>query len=117
MTSRQTLQIALIAAVPALASLATAHEPKALRAPVVATQADDPATMTTVLAIENSRFTVNGKPTFLLGISYYGGLGATQEFIRRDLDDLGGRGFNWLRVWATWSAFGEDVSAIDPAGA
>jgi hypothetical protein len=88
-----------------------------LSARFVVAQADEPATKTTVLGIEDFRFTLNGKPTFLLGISYYGGLGATEDFVRRDLDDLGRRGFNWLRVWATWSAFGEDVSAVDPDGA
>ncbi len=25
-------------------------------------------------------------------------------------------GFNWLRVWATWNAFGSDVSAVDGEG-
>jgi hypothetical protein len=107
MSRRQLLHIALAASGLVAASMATAQEansePKSSRA--------------TVLAVENSRFTLNDKPTFLLGISYYGGLGATEEFVRRDLDDLGRRGFNWLRVWATWSAFGEDVSAVDPAGA
>jgi hypothetical protein len=117
MTSSQTLQIAVVAAGLAAASMATAQEPKSLRASAVATQADERPAKTTALGIQDSRFTLNGKPTFLLGVSYYGGLGATQEFVRRDLDDLARRGFNWLRVWATWNAFGEDVSAVDPAGA
>jgi hypothetical protein len=59
---------------------------------------------------------LNGQPTFLLGISYYGALGAPEEFIRRDLVDLSCYGFNWLRVWATWESFGNDVSAVDPQG-
>ena len=42
----------------------------------------------TVLGVRDTRFTLNGEPTFLLGISYYGGLGAPEEFVRRDLDDL-----------------------------
>lgn len=71
----------------------------------------------TVLGIKQARFTLNGQPTFLLGISYYGALGAPEEFIRRDLDDLQRHGFNWLRVWATWSAFDHDVSAVDARGA
>jgi len=71
----------------------------------------------TVLGIEGTRFTVNGEPVFLLGFSYYGGLGASEEFLRSDLDDFQRRGFNWLRLWATWNAYGEDVSAVDPAGA
>jgi len=35
----------------------------------------------TVLGMEGSLFTVNGKPAFLTGISYYGALGAPREFI------------------------------------
>ena len=70
----------------------------------------------TRLGIDGTRFTLNGQPAFLLGISYYGGLGAPEEFIRRDLDDLQRLGFNWLRVWATWGAFDHDVSAVDATG-
>ena len=70
----------------------------------------------TVLGIEGSRFTINGRPTFLLGISYYGGLGASDDSVRRDLDDLQRDGFHWLRVWATWSAFDRDVSAVNADG-
>jgi hypothetical protein len=67
----------------------------------------------TELGIEGSRFTIDGKPAFLLGMSYYGGLGATEESLRKDLDDLRAVGCNWIRVWATWAAFGGDVSAVD----
>jgi hypothetical protein len=70
----------------------------------------------TVLGVQGTRFTLDGKPTFLLGISYYGALGASEEFVRRDLDDLEHHGFNWLRVWATWAAFDRDVSAVDADG-
>lgn len=70
----------------------------------------------TVLGIDGSRFTVNGEPVFLLGFSYYGGLGAPEEFVRKDLADLHARGFNWLRAWATWAAFGEDISAVTAEG-
>jgi hypothetical protein len=70
----------------------------------------------TVLGIEGTRFTLNGKPTFLLGASYYGGLGAPEDFVRRDLDDLQRHGFNWLRVWATWRSADEDISAVTPEG-
>ncbi|MFA0743737.1 MAG: hypothetical protein LASZOEIN_000515, partial [Candidatus Fervidibacter sp.] len=44
--------------------------------------------LATELGIKGSQFTVNGKPTFLLGISYYGALGAPKEFILQDLDDI-----------------------------
>jgi hypothetical protein len=66
--------------------------------------------------VRGSQFTLNERPTFLLGISYYGGLGASEEMIRQDLDDLQASGFNWLRVWATWSAFDHDVSAVNARG-
>jgi hypothetical protein len=71
----------------------------------------------TILGIQDTRFTLNGKPTFLLGASYYGALGASEAAIRKDLDNLQGHGFNWIRVWATWAAFDNDVSAVDAAGA
>jgi hypothetical protein len=71
---------------------------------------------TTTLGIEGTRFTLNGRPTFLLGASYYAGLGASDVALRRDLDDLTRLGFNWVRVWATWDSFGHDVSAVDARG-
>lgn len=70
----------------------------------------------TVLGIAGGRFTINRAPVFLLGFSYYGALGASEEFVRQDLTDFQEHGFNWLRVWATWEAFGEDVSGVDAAG-
>jgi len=70
----------------------------------------------TTLGISDSRFTLNGKPAFLYGISYYGALGASEDFIRRDLDDLQRYGFNWIRVWANWRAFGADAAAVDGEG-
>jgi hypothetical protein len=70
----------------------------------------------TDLKIEDAKFTIDGKPTFLLGISYYGALGASPETIQRDLDDMQKLGFNWIRVWATWSGFQNDVSAVDGEG-
>jgi hypothetical protein len=67
----------------------------------------------TDLGIDGSRFTLDRKPAFLLGCSYYAGLGASDETLRRDLDELNRHGFNWVRVWATWAAFDHDVSAVD----
>ena len=64
-----------------------------------------PSENCTVLGIDGTSFTLNGKPTFLLGISEYGALGASKDFIRRDLDDLQRLGFHWLRIWATWESF------------
>jgi hypothetical protein len=71
----------------------------------------------TVLGIQGGEFVLNGKPTFLLGFSYYGALGADKAVVQRDLDDAQRLGFNWLRVWATWSAFDYDVSAVGADGA
>ncbi len=70
----------------------------------------------TILGMDSARFTLNGKPTFLLGVSYYGALGAPEKLIRPDLDDIKRHRFNWLRVWATWESFGDDVSAVDSRG-
>lgn len=70
----------------------------------------------TELGVDGPRFTLDGKPAFLLGISYYGALGASPETMQRDLDDIQRLGFNWIRVWATWSAFGQNVSAVDGEG-
>ena len=66
------------------------------------------------IGVKETSFTLDGRPTFLLGCSYYAGLGATDETLRRDLDAMQQRGFNWVRVWATWAAFDHDISAVDP---
>jgi CubicO group peptidase (beta-lactamase class C family) len=70
----------------------------------------------TVLGIDGPRFAVNGKPVFLTGISYYGALGAPDAFIRADLAEMQQVGVNWIRVWATWGAFSNEVSAVDAEG-
>lgn len=72
--------------------------------------------LATTLGTRGSAFTVDGKPTFLLGASFYSALGVTKETWKTDLDALQKRGFNWIRVWATWAAFYNDVSAVDEAG-
>lgn len=71
---------------------------------------------TTTLGIRGNQFTLNGKPTFLVGISYYGALAADEAGMREDLDEMQRHGFNWFRVWATWFAFDHDVSAVHPDG-
>lgn len=70
------------------------------------------AAVGTELGVRAERFTVDGKPAFLLGISYYGALGAPWRFIEQDLDDMQEHGFNWIRVWANWSG----VGALDRDG-
>jgi hypothetical protein len=68
------------------------------------------------LGIDGTSFTLDGKKQFLLGASYYGALGAPAQFVDSDLDDLKRLGFNWIRVWATWNAFENDVSAVSTDG-
>jgi len=75
-----------------------------------------PTASTTTLAVQGSSFTLNGKPAFLLGLSYYGGLGAPDSFVQKDLADMQRFGINWIRVWATWSSSSNDVSAVDASG-
>lgn len=70
----------------------------------------------TVLGVEGSRFTVNGQPTFLLGVSYYGALGVGPEVWKSDLKEIKKRGFNWVRIWANWNAFGQEAFAVDAEG-
>jgi hypothetical protein len=93
------------------------------KAPHYCTWAESPVfqenRMTTTLSIEpgGTRFLVNGEPTFLLGASYYGGLGASDAFWDQDLGELQRHGFNWIRAWCTWSPYGRDVSVVDASGA
>jgi len=75
-----------------------------------------PLEAATELGTEGGSFTVNGRRVFLLGISYYGALGAPRDFIKKDLVDMQRLGINWIRVWATWRFFGNDVSAVDGRG-
>ena len=68
------------------------------------------------IGVNGSRITVEGVPTFLLGASYFAALGAPDEFILWDLSELRELGFNWVRVWATWGAFDDNVSAVTARG-
>lgn len=70
----------------------------------------------TRLGIHESRFTINDQPVFLFGISYYAALGANEQIWQADLEDMQRLGVRWLRVWATWSAFDDDVSVVDHEG-
>ncbi len=70
----------------------------------------------TELGTRGTRFTIDGTPRFLLGISAYSALGEPDESLQRDLDEMARRGYNWMRVWATWAAFQNDVSAVETDG-
>jgi len=73
----------------------------------------------TILGIskDGQQFTVNGKPTFLLGISYYG---ATSIFLpeiwQEELKRLHELEFNWIRIWITWAHGDGDFSAVGRDG-
>src|SRR4030095_4002051 len=69
-----------------------------------------------VLATQGTQFTVDGKATFLYGISYYGALAAPEEIVHRDFADMKRCGFNWIRMWANWRAFGANAAAVDEEG-
>jgi hypothetical protein len=61
---------------------------------------------------------LDGQPTFLLGISYYGALGIEDpKCAEKDMEEFSKYGFNWIRVWATWDFDDYDVSAVAPDGA
>ncbi len=74
--------------------------------------------MGNILAIDadQRRLCVNGQPTFLFGVSYFAALGADEQAIQEDLAELKTGAVNCLRVWATWRAFDNDISALDADG-
>jgi len=60
-------------------------------------------------------FTLDGVPTYLNGVSYYGAQTITTASYRTsDLDDMVADGFNWIRVWGYWTnaVTSEDVSVL-----
>jgi len=65
-------------------------------------------------------FTLDGVPTYLNGVSYYGAQSiSTASYRTQDLDDMVADGFNWMRVWVYWEYPdpGEDVSVMTHNGA
>jgi Cellulase (glycosyl hydrolase family 5) len=53
------------------------------------------------VGISGDRFTVDGRETFLLGVSYFDVLGWKAS----DLDDLSDRQFNLIRIWLDWGVW------------
>ncbi len=70
----------------------------------------------TTLGVDGARFTINGKPQFMLGISYFSALGIDAKATHGDIDQMHKLGFNWMRVWALWPAFGKNITAFKPDG-
>ncbi len=72
------------------------------------------------ITADGKYFTIDGNPTYLLGVSYYGAQTiSTPSWVTQDLDDMVARGFNWIRVWSTWDASDTgagDCSALTSAG-
>jgi len=50
------------------------------------------------LGISGDRFTLNGQPTFLLGVSYFD----ARSHHKSDLNNLAKKGFNLIRIWLDW---------------
>jgi CubicO group peptidase (beta-lactamase class C family) len=100
----------IAAATPAAATQAIEQPRMALTNTPAATRTS------TVLGIAGTQFTINGQPKFLLGVSYYGALGAPGLFVDADLEDAALHGFNWIRVWANWRAFAANAAAVDGEG-
>src|SRR5205085_2765662 len=80
---RRPLHLSIVGGVALLFGTAVgpAGEPKPLEEPK------------TKLGVKGTGFTLNDKPTFLYGISYYAGLGASEEAICKDLVDAKKYGF------------------------
>jgi len=49
------------------------------------------------------KFTINGAPTFLLGVSFFDAINETAGNLDSDLQYLQNNHFNLIRVWADWS--------------
>ncbi len=68
------------------------------------------------ISADGRYFTIDGVPTYLNGVSYYGATSiTTASFRTSDLDDMVADGFNWIRVWGHWqwpTGTGEDVSVL-----
>ena len=54
-----------------------------------------------IFGITGDRFTLNGIPTFLLGVSYFDALGWKVS----DFDKLASRRFNLVRIWLDWGVW------------
>jgi hypothetical protein len=65
------------------------------------------------VGLSGDRFTLNGQPTFLLGVSYFDGA----NWHVSDLDALAARRFNLIRIWLDWGLAGDGRSFFDASGA
>jgi len=65
------------------------------------------------VGIAGDKFTVNGQPKFLLGVSYFDG----SNYQVSDFDALAARRFNLIRIWLDWGTAGDGRSFFDASGA
>ncbi len=70
------------------------------------------------ITIKDGQFLQDGRPAFLLGLSYFDGLSAPPRILESDLRYFSERGFNALRVWANWyTDFQPDTTGLlEPDG-
>ena len=54
------------------------------------------------LGVSGDKFTINGTPTFLLGVSFFDAINETAGNLDSDLQYLQNNHFNLIRVWADW---------------
>lgn len=69
--------------------------------PTITPPTPPPSASGPVLGIDGDRFTLNGVPTFLLGVSYFDVLGWKAS----DFDMLAARKFNLVRIWLDWGVW------------
>jgi hypothetical protein len=77
------------------------------------------AALATTLGIskDGRNFTLDGRATYLNGISYYGAQAIPNEdWIVKDLDDMVADHLNWIRIWAFWGSERDNVAALTPNG-
>src|SRR5262245_11073397 len=65
------------------------------------------------LGISGDKFTLNGQPKFLIGVSYFDG----SNYQVSDFDALAARRFNLIRIWLDWGVAGDGRSFFDASGA
>ncbi|MHB1462934.1 MAG: cellulase family glycosylhydrolase [Armatimonadota bacterium] len=66
---------------------------------------------------DGANFSIDGRPAFLNGISYYAATSiSTPEFLTRDLDDMARYGINWIRVWTMWNINDQNYAVVNPDG-
>jgi len=74
--------------------------------PTITPPTPPPSTSGPVVGIDGDKFTLNGVPTFLLGVSYFDVLGWKAS----DFDMLAARKFNLIRIWLDWGKISVDRS-------